>query len=202
MTRELEFTEDVADVLREVGNIGAGHAASALSMLLAQQVDMSVPSARMVPFEAVPDIVGGPDSLVAAIYLRVEGVLDGHLLLVLPGASASLLVSKLLSDAIDIRDFSDFELSTLAEVGNILGGSFMNAIGDLTRFRSQLSVPAVTIDMASAVLDVCMLTAPEGERRTLLIETNISQGVADIHAHIVLVPDPAAMTPLLQALGC
>ena len=80
MTREIEFTEDVADVLREVGSIGAGHAASALSVLLAQQVGMSVPSARMVPFEAVSDIVGGPDSLVAAVYLRVAGVLDGHLL--------------------------------------------------------------------------------------------------------------------------
>ena len=101
-----------------------------------------------------------------------------------------------------MRDFTEFELSTLAEVGNILGGSFMNAVGDFTHFRSQLSVPAVTIDMASAVLDICLLTAPEGARKTLLIETNISQGTADIHTHIVLVPEPTAMKPLLEALGC
>jgi chemotaxis protein CheC len=132
----------------------------------------------------------------------VEGGLDGHLLLILPNKSASLLVSKLLSDSIEIRVFTDFEYSTLAEVGNIMAGSFMNAISDLTQLRSQLSVPAVTIDMASAVMDVCLLTAPEQERKTLLIETNISQGDNEIDAHILLVPEPQAMRRLLTSLGC
>ncbi len=136
MTGGIEFTEEVADVLREVGNIGAGHAARALSELLGQQVGMTVPSARMVPFEDVPASVGGADAVVAAVYLLVQGGLNGHLLLMLPNKSASLLVSKLLSDAIEIRGFTDLELSTLAEVGNILGGSFMSAISDLTQRRS------------------------------------------------------------------
>lgn len=202
MTRGIELTEQTADVLREIGNIGSGHAARALSELLGQQVGMSVPSARMVPFEEVPDTVGGPDTLVAAVYLHVEGALDGHLLLMLPNKSASLLVSKLLSDSIEIRAFTEFEFSTLAEVGNIMAGSFINAVSDLTHLRSQLSVPAVTIDMASAVMDICLLTAPEQERTTLLIETNISQGDNEIEAHILFVPEAQAMQRLLTSLGC
>lgn len=198
--KRLHFTERQIDILNEVGNIGAGHAAMALSTLLHSQVRISVTSTRVCDFAQIPDVVGGAEKLIVAIFLRMNGDLEGNMMLVLSLESARKLVQQLLqSNATE--DFTELELSALGEVGNILSGSYLNAISHLTSLRLQQSVPAVAIDMAGAVLDIGLVMAGEVADSAILIDTNIWQGSSNIDGHFFLLPDPWATVPLLRALG-
>lgn len=194
------LTERQADILGEVGNIGAGHAAMALSTLLRSQVRMSVTSARLCGFEQIADVVGGAETVITAVFLRMTGDLEGNMMFILSMESARQLVDQLLPTR-TVDDFTDLELSALGEVGNILGGSYLNAISTLTSLRLQQSVPAVAIDMAGAVLDIGLLMTGQVADSAILIDTSIAQGEHDIDGHFFLLPDPDAAVPLLRALG-
>ncbi|OFW78317.1 MAG: hypothetical protein A2201_06635 [Alicyclobacillus sp. RIFOXYA1_FULL_53_8] len=189
-----------ADVLREVGNIGAGHAAMALSTLLQSEVRMSVTSARICQFDEIPDVIGGAEAVIVAVFLRMSGDLSGNMMFLLSLASAKQLINHLLPGE-EAEDFTELEMSALGEVGNILGGSYLNALSLLTSLRLQQSVPAVAIDMAGAVLDIGILMAGEVADSAVLIHTSIWQGTTNIDGHFFLLPDPDSGMPLLQALG-
>lgn len=85
------------DVLKEVGNIGAGNAATALSRLLDKPVDMAVPKVSLLPFEEVADRVGGSEQVVIAVYLRVEGEAPGNMFFIIQEDAAKRLLGQLLS---------------------------------------------------------------------------------------------------------
>lgn len=202
MSEAPQFTAYVADILKEVGNIGAAHAATALSELIQENVRMTVPSARMVPFREVPELLGGEEIVSAGVVTQIKGSLSGNLLLIMTAQSAVQLVERLLLvENKDVQDFTAMDFSALAEVGNILGGSFINAISDLTGYTLQLTVPGVSVDMAGAILSICLLSAELTTDEALLVETSISQGKNSIDAHIILIPEPDSMARLLKALG-
>jgi chemotaxis protein CheC len=196
------WNEVQEDVLREVGNIGAGHAATALSSLLQEEVRISVTCARICSFDEISDVVGGPETVIAAVFLRMTGDVQGNMLLLLTLHSARQLVRRLLQSDREIEDFSELELSALGEVGNILAGAYLNAIGRLTSLTVMQSVPAVAVDMAGAVLDIGILMAGETSDAALLIDTRISQGPSEVEGHFFLLPDPQSLPILLAALGC
>lgn len=189
-----------ADVLREVGNIGAGHAAMALSTLLQSEVRMSVTSARICQFDEIAEEIGGAEAVIVAVFLRMSGDLSGNMMFLLSLASAKQLIQRLLPGE-EVEDFTELEMSALGEVGNILGGSYLNALSLLTSLRLQQSVPAVAIDMAGAVLDIGILMAGQVADSVVLIHTSIWQGTTNIDGHFFLLPDPDSGMPLLQALG-
>jgi len=196
-----QLDERQADVLQEVGNVGAGHAATALSMLLHEEVRMSVTSARLCQFAEVSDVVGGPEAVVVGVFLRMYGDICGNMFLLLSLKSAKELLRKLLMSTGEIEDFTEMELSALAEVGNILGGSYLNAICMLSSLKMTQSVPAVAIDMAGAILDIGILMSGEIANSAILINTSIRQGDSDIDGHFFMLPDPDSTEPLLRALG-
>jgi chemotaxis protein CheC len=202
MNQSAEFNALQADILKEVGNIGAGHAATALSTLLQDEVRISVTSARMCAFDDISDTVGGPEEVTAGVFLRMTGDLDGNMMLLLTLKSAKHLTCRLLEIEGDVEDFTELEMSVLAEVGNILGGSYTNAISALTGMRLNQTVPAVAVDMAGAILDIGILMAGEASEAAILIDTCITQGEAEIEGHFFMLPDPGSMIPLLRALGC
>ncbi len=190
------------DVLSELGNIGAGHAATALSVLLQQEVRMSVTATRICAFDEIADVVGGPEQLVAGVFLRMSGDISGNVFLLLSLDSAKLLLKKLLPDSSELEDFTEIELSALGEVGNILSGAYLGAICSLSTLNMNQSVPAVAIDMAGAILDIGILMSGQTADSAILINTSIYQGKTNIDGHFFLLPDPDSMDPLLQALGC
>lgn len=202
MSQSAQFNSRHADVLREVGNVGAGHAATALSMLLQDEVRISVTSARLCAFDEIADTVGGAEEVTAGVFLRMTGDLTGNMMLLLTLRSAKHLTSRLLECSDDVEDFTELEMSALAEVGNILGGSYMNALSMLTGLRLSQTVPAVAIDMAGAILDIGILMAGETSDSAILIDTSITQGDSEIDGHFFLLPDPVSMDPLFEALGC
>lgn len=189
------------DVLKEIGNIGAGHAATALSVMINKQVDMQVPNARLVPFDQIADSIGGEEQVVAAVYLRVTGDVTGNMFFVISLPSSKKLLKKMLD--LDVADdhFSELELSALSEIGNILAGSYLSSMSDFTRLKLQPTVPALAIDMAGAIMSYGMLAYGQMGEHALFIDTMFWDGSDEVEGHFFLIPDPEAVGKIFQALG-
>ncbi|WP_195573204.1 chemotaxis protein CheC [Paenibacillus sp. 1001270B_150601_E10] len=190
------------DVLREIGNIGAGHAATALSRLLDRPVDMDVPKVRLLPFEQIADEVGGAEQVVIAIYFRVEGDAPGHLFFMFELEPARRLLSDLLNVKIEDEDcFSDMDISALSEIGNILAGSYLSSLADFTHLTMTPTVPQLAIDMAGAVLNYGLIQYGEMGDCALFIDTKFLQEYRDIQGTFFLIPDPDSFGKIFAALG-
>nr|WP_157334860.1 chemotaxis protein CheC [Paenibacillus lutrae] len=188
--------------MKEIGNIGAGHAATALSTLLDKPVDMLVPKVVVLPFEEIPDIVGGAEEVVLAIFLRVVGEAPGNMFFILNLESARNMLSKLIGmDLSDNGDYSELELSALNEIGNILAGSYLSSLADFTRLTMYPTVPALAIDMAGAILSYGLLQFGEMGDQALLIDTKFLEGSEEVQGHFFLIPDPESFGKLFAALG-
>jgi len=190
------------DVLKEIGNIGAGHAATALSQLLNRPVDMKVPQVQMLPFEEVANKVGGPEQIVVAIYFRVEGNATGHLFFMLECQSAKRILSQFMQvQSEDDYSFSEMELSALSEIGNILSGSYLSSLADFTRLLLSPTIPQLTVDMAGAVLNYGLIQFGEMGDQALLIDNRFLDGDEEIEGTFFFIPDPDSFTKIFTALG-
>ncbi|MFH5183192.1 chemotaxis protein CheC [Paenibacillus sp. TAB 01] len=190
------------DVLKEVGNIGAGHAATALSKLLDKPVDMLVPKVRMVEFEEIADSVGGAEQVVIAIFLRVEGETPGNLFFILTLDSAKKLLRNLVGiEVVDDEHYSEMEISALNEIGNILAGSYLSSLADFTQLYMSPTVPSLAMDMAGAILSYGLLQFGQMGDHALLIDTKFLDGNEEVEGHFFLIPDPESFDKIFAALG-
>ncbi|WP_239617001.1 chemotaxis protein CheC [Cohnella mopanensis] len=190
------------DVLREVGNIGAGNAATALSTLLNKTVDMAVPTVNLLPFEAISERVGGSEAVVVAIFLRVEGDAPGNMFFIINREPARRILQGLLGfNAAENDDYSELELSALNEIGNILAGSYLSSLADFTGLRMSPTVPSLAVDMAGAILSYGLLQFGTMGDDALLIDTTFLEGHQEAEGHFFLIPDPESFEKLFRALG-
>ncbi|TXK81953.1 chemotaxis protein CheC [Paenibacillus sp. N3.4] len=190
------------DVLKEVGNIGAGHAATALSTLLDKPIDMLVPKVRMLPFEEICESVGGAETVVLAIFLRVDGDAPGNMFFILNLDSARKMLGDLIGFELQSDDeYSELELSALNEIGNILAGSYLSSLADFTNLNMQPTVPALAIDMAGAILSYGLLQFGQMGDQALLIDTKFLEGENEVQGHFFLIPDPESFGKIFAALG-
>ncbi len=196
------------DILKEVGNIGAGHAATALSKLLNKTIDMKVPSVRVTSFDGITELVGGSDNVVAAIFLRIEGEAPGNMFFMLPVNEATRLIQYLTGDEdfdLNHPPYSELGLSALQELGNILAGSYLSAFSDFTKLNLQPSVPALSIDMAIAILSYGLLELSQVGDYAIVIDTEILEKIDEnsqkTTGHFFLLPDPGSYEKIFQALG-
>lgn len=196
-----EMNEMYKDVLREIGNIGAGNATTALASLLGQKVDMSVPQVKLLEFDEIGELVGGEETVLAGIYLGVEGDIGGNMMFLLSIPSAKYLVSKLMMGMESPgEDFSEMERSALQEVGNIITGSYLNALASLTNMCIYPTVPDLNIDMAAALLSVPAIQYGALGDKILLIQTQFF-GDKAIDGYFILIPDMDSYGKVLRALG-
>ncbi|MEB3101141.1 chemotaxis protein CheC [Ferviditalea candida] len=190
------------DVLKEVGNIGAGNAATALAKLLNKQIDMQIPRVSMLAFDEIADCIGGSEEVVLAIFLRVEGEAPGNMFFILSQDSAKRLLLNLAGIAVEeTGNYSEMELSALSEIANILVGSYLSSLADFTRLYMSPTVPALAIDMAGAILSYGLLQFGEMGDHALLIETAFFEGVDEVEGHFFFIPDPDSFNIIFQALG-
>ncbi|NRF91208.1 chemotaxis protein CheC [Paenibacillus frigoriresistens] len=190
------------DVLKEVGNIGAGHAATALSTLLDKPIDMLVPKVRMLPFEEICDSVGGAETVVLAIFLRVDGDAPGNMFFILDLDTAKNMLRDLIGLNIENQEeYSELELSALNEIGNILAGSYLSSLADFTNLNMQPTVPSLAIDMAGAILSYGLLQFGQMGDQALLIDTKFMEGENEVQGHFFLIPDPESFGKIFSALG-
>jgi chemotaxis protein CheC len=198
------FQELQLDVLKEVGNIGAGNAATALSKLLNKMIDMKVPSVSISTFDGIADHVGGPEEVVVTVFLKIEGEITGNMFFILQQEGAKQLIESIIGPS-EGEGYSEMEVSALQEVGNILCGSYLSALSDLTKLNLYPSVPALAIDMAAAILSYGLIEFSKLGDYALLIDTSFlditSGNEASIKGHFFLLPDPGSFAKLFSALG-
>ncbi|MBO8170995.1 MAG: chemotaxis protein CheC [Bacillaceae bacterium] len=201
-TNPKEFDDFQFDVLKEVGNIGAGNAATALSQLINKEIDMKVPQVSVLPITEIAGEVGGADALVVAVFLRILGDVPGYMFFVLNEQSARNLVKQMTGVQSEPDDvFSDMEISALNEVGNILSGSYLSSMADLTGLNMQPSVPAIAIDMAGAILSYGLVEISQSGDYALMIDTSFFGLEEEVTGHFFLLPDPDSFEKLFSALG-
>lgn len=202
MTDEFNLTPNQLDAMREIGNVGAGNAATALSQILNKKIDMNVPRVSFIPIEDVPDLVGGPDSLVVAVFLRVYGKAPGNILFLIPKQNAFYMVDDLLGKPHGSTTcLGDMEISALKEVGNILTGSYLNAFFHFTNISMIPSIPSLAFDMAGAILNIVLLQLGQMGDLAMLIETKFLADDDSVAGHFFLVPDPGSLATLVRAVG-
>ena len=191
------------DVLQEIGNVGAGNSATALSRLIQHRIEMNVPQVALVPIEDVPEFVGGPELVVVGIFLRVYGKAPSNILLLIPRDSAFALADTMCGREVGTttKELSPMDESALMEVGNILAGSYLNAFYSFTGISMLPSVPALAVDMAGAILNVVLVQLGEMGDHALLIETNFVADDRSIKGHFFLVPDPGSLSSIMNAVG-
>jgi chemotaxis protein CheC len=192
------------DALREIGNVGAGNAATALSQLISQRIHMSVPKVSVAPISDVPDLVGGPETLVAGVFLRVFGKAPGSILFFMPRDSAYVLLDMLMQRTGRDHDLmTEMDESALKEIGNILAGAYLNALAHFTQITLLQSIPALAIDMAGAILSLILIQLGQVGDYALVIETEFSAGDEndDVKGHFFLIPDPGSLRIILDAIG-
>jgi chemotaxis protein CheC len=202
-----QFQDIQLDLLKEIGNIGAGNAATALSSLVQKSIDMRVPNVKLLSFDEITESVGGPEEVVVSIFLRIEGDIPGSMFFFLDQAAARKLLNSILIKSEESEEllFNEMEISALQEVGNILSGSYLSALADFTKLNLQPSVPALAIDMAAAILSYGLIEVSKAGDFALMIDTSFLDinGNQDknIKGQFVLLPDPESFPKLFKALG-
>ena len=169
------------DVLKEIGNIGAGNAATALAKLLKKKVNLDVPKVKVLMFQEVSEILGEAEIPVVGLLLAVTGDIRGSIMFILKNEAArgwvNILMGKPRCDEIECIEFDEIEISALKEIGNILAGSYLSALSSLTGLNILPSVPELAIDMAGAIVSVPAIEFGKLADSVLYIETEFSEGV-------------------------
>lgn len=189
------------DVLKEIGNIGAGNATTALSAMVNGKVDMNVPKVALLEFKDLPDTVGGAENIVVGILITLEGEINGMMMFMMEQKSAYRLVNILLGKPPEDENFTEMELSALKEIGNIIAGAYLSSLSTLTGIRIDASVPYMSIDMAGAILSVPAIEFGKVGDKALIIETQFSKDDSDVNGYFILIPSLESYGVILSSLG-
>ncbi|MBI4409403.1 MAG: chemotaxis protein CheC [Gemmatimonadetes bacterium] len=192
------------DGLREVANIGAGHAATALSQLTHRRILLDVPQIRITRLEEAAELVGPGDEVIAAVLVRVLGDATGRTVLILPRDTAVRLTEILLgrTGVTFPESFGELERSALTEAGNILVGAHLSALSDFLGLILLNSVPGLAIDLAAAILTSSYLNFGERADYVFCLDTlfRVDEGEHPLRGHLLLIPDGGSLEVILRAI--
>ena len=193
------------DVLKEIGNIGAGNATTALAKLINSKLDMKVPKVQMVGFQDLATVMGSEENIMVAVLVTLSDDVEGMMMFLMDVKSAKFLISQMLKSMgmempIDENaEFSEMELSVVSELGNIISGSYLAALSSLPQLVINISVPYVSVDMAGAILSVPAIEFGKVGDQVLLIETKF--GDDEISGYFILIPEEDSYEKIMKALG-
>uniref|UniRef100_A0A7C4RVG9 Chemotaxis protein CheC n=1 Tax=Fervidobacterium thailandense TaxID=1008305 RepID=A0A7C4RVG9_9BACT len=193
------------DAIKEVGNIGTGNAATALSMMLDKKVDISVPQVKVIPISKIPFLFDNPEEIICAVKMPLKEDLTGEIVLIFE-PNVVKTVARLLTgmEPADITELDEFTSSMMKEIGNIMCGSYITALAGFTGLFVNPDPPELTIDMISAVVsELSLPIALAGEENIMLVETKIAiEGVEEeLTGYLLLIPSVESLEKLLNALG-
>jgi chemotaxis protein CheC len=191
------------DALREVANIGAGHAATALSQMIGGTIMISVPTINVSRLEEVPPQITAPEEPVAAVLMHMLGDLTGRTLLVFPKPTAARLAELILRRAAgSSTELGEMEQSAIKEAGNILSSAYMNALSDFMGMMLLPSPPSLAIDMSTAVLTTAYLQFGSDRDYVFCVESEFYMTDVDerLRGFFLLLPDPASLQAILRAV--
>ena len=189
------------DALKELGNIGAGNSATALSQIIIKKIDMSVPRVKVYSIYEIPELFGGSESIVVGVLLRMFGDMQGSLMFLLDEESARKLLSDMMLGQ-EVGNLTDeLPMSAMMEVGNIISSSYLNALSFFSNLTIIPSTPAFAYDMAGAILGTILYEVSELSDQVLLIETDFLGNGEAIRGHFFVLPDLPSLGILLKAVG-
>lgn len=196
------LTDLQLDALREVGNIGAGHAATALSQMTGTPIGVENPTIEMIPIDQVPQLLGGPEKLVAAAYSRVLGEIDAGMLFMADRESSLVLVDLMHGRAPgSTKSFGHEEEQIFTHVATILSAAYLGAIARMTDINTLPSAASFVLDMAGAILQVATIEAGMKAEHALLVRTSFNDEQTTADAMVFFMPDPDSLEVILGRLG-
>jgi len=190
------------DVLKEIGNIGAGNATTALSKMINSKVDMRVPKVELLGFSELPEIVGGAETIVVGILVTLDGDVNGMMMFMMEKRCARSMVDLLMGMHTDGEgDFDEMSLSALQEIGNIIAGAYLSSLSSLTGLVITESVPYLSIDMAGAILSVPAIEFGKLGDKALLIQSQFLEDSKELDGYFILIPSLESYDKILASLG-
>ncbi|MBR2875948.1 MAG: chemotaxis protein CheC [Clostridia bacterium] len=195
-----ELNEMQFDALKEIGNIGSGHAASALSSMLDRPIDMNVPQINILDYNDVVNNLGGPENVLAGILMSLTGDVSGMIMFLIHKPFVELLLSNLLGMEVEDLDLDEMSQSALKEVGNIIAASYVNAIAELTGLSIEISPPELCIDMVGSVLSLPAIYYANISDKIIFIKDELDKEDA-ASSQIILIPDVDSLKKIMESLG-
>ncbi len=197
-----QLTSFQLDTLKEISNIGAGNAATSLSLMMSRKIEMTVPQANIASFAQITDIIGGADIEVAGGYMRVDGEWPMGLLFLIQKEQVFNFLDLLFGNPVGtINSWGDMQISAFKEIVNILAGSYLNALSMFTRHTFVPSVPAMCSDMAGAILGEVLQQIGEVSDYALVVENVFIEEERRLTGHFFFLPEPQTLEFLLESLG-
>ncbi|MBP8855185.1 MAG: chemotaxis protein CheC [Oscillospiraceae bacterium] len=190
------------DVLREIGNIGTGNAATSLSSMLQKSVNISVPTINILEYQQVTDLLGGPENMIVGILFTLSGDVKGMMMFLLEQEFTHTVLNALLGQELtDFSQIDEMSMSALQEIGNIMAASYVNAIAQLTSLTIDISVPSTCIDMAGAILSVPAICFGNISDHIILIQDSFNSDSDNLVSHILLIPEVDSLDKIMTHLG-
>lgn len=195
------------DVLKEIANIGAGNATTALSSLLNTAVNMKVPKIELLEFKELADAIGGAENLVVGILLTLHQSIEGMMMFIVDKPTAHKIVGRLLNKSPESQTndepagFTEMDLSALSEIGNIIAGSYLSSISTFMNMPISTSIPYLSIDMAGAILSVPAIEFGKMSDQALLIESEFGDSETIVNGYFILIPKLEAFETIFKAIG-
>lgn len=197
-----DLNEMQLDALREIGNIGSGNAATALSSMLERSVYIAVPKIKVLDYNSVVEALGGPEQLLVGILFGISGDITGMIMFLLHKEFAHMVLSSLVGSEFDgCSELNEMDQSTIQEVGNIMAASYINAMASLTGLTIDISVPNMNVDMAGALLSVPAIYYANISDRIILIEDEFDHDKEGASSHILLIPEVDGLQKIMESLG-
>lgn len=190
------------DVLREIGNIGAGNATTALAKLVNAKIDMKVPKVALVDFPNLATTIGNEEDLMVAVLVTLSGDIKGMMMFMMDKKSTIFLIGQMLAGSgMEVgEDFGDMEMSVISELGNIISGSYLTALSSLLNMSIDMSIPYTAVDMAAAIISVPAIEFGKVGDEVLLIQTDFGDDF-DVNGYFILIPELESYGRILSALG-
>lgn len=197
-----ELNDMQLDALKEIGNIGSGNAATALSSMLERTVNMAVPKINILDYNNAIETLGGPEKLLVGILFSMSGDVTGMIMFLLHKEFAHMILSSLVGSEFDGScELNEMDKSTIQEVGNIMAASYVNAMASLTNLTIDISVPEMNVDMAGALLSVPTIYYANISDKIICIEDEFDKDNFGAASHILLIPEVDGLQKIMESLG-
>jgi len=185
-----QFDQRLIEMLNKMANVGIYNAARGLSGMVGESLSVQNPGVKLIPLADIPNLLGGPEAEAVGIYLRAEGNLGGQIMLIIPYDKSMELADMIIGlPAGTTTQLGSLERSALAEMGNVTGTFFMNAVAEATGLAIRPSPPAVMVDMVGAVLDIVLATAAQLSEHVMMIQATFTCAGREVETDFWMIPD-------------
>ncbi len=190
------------DFLKEIGNIGAGNAATSLSNMLSKRIEMNVPKVSLLDYNDIVDSIGGAENVLVGVLIGFEGDIEGLILFLLKKEFVHLVLNSLMGTELKgFEEIGELELSALSEISNIMVSSYVNSISTLTNMKINITTPSLNIDMAGALLDAVTAEFAEVADKVVFIKEKYYCQNETAHSYMLLLPTMSSLKILLKKFG-